>query len=233
MRKLSCVLAIAIFSISSVQVTAQTKSLRSKFASIYSNTYLFAGMSLAKQQIRSGNFASPFNYDLSDIDKNIFKPGYFLGARLDNNYKHQFDYALLFSLSKVASGAIYKEPVTQSPFVGKFSHFKADEQFFNASITALYKKHLPISNVSKFNWYLVGGPSVDIRLSKQTEDNSALNAYRPFLLSGKIGAEFNNRSYYTLFFHYKQSIHSFTHTPIKTSMNGFELGMIVKASDIF
>ena len=225
-----CLLAITIFNF---KAEAQNITASSKLSSIYNKTYLFAGFGLAKQQVHSGNYISPFNYDLSDYDKNMFKPGYLLGARFESRFQDKFDYALSFSLNKLASGAVYKDPASIQPFIGKFTHFKADDQMLNANISALYKKHLAIGDRTKFNWYVVGGPSLDIRLSNQTEDNIALNAYKPIILSGKIGAEFNNRSYYTLFFHYKQSLHSITNSPINTSINGFELGMMVKASDIF
>lgn len=233
MRKTYPIVYLLLFSLFSFQAGAQIKGLKSKFSKVYKNTYLYAGFSLAKQQVHTGDFVSGFNYDFADYDKNVFKPGYLLGARYENRYQNKFDYILSFSLNKLASGAVYKDPVSIQPFIGKFTHFKADDQILNANLTALYKKHLSITDGTKFNWYLVGGPSVDIRLSNQTEDNIALNAYKHFLLSGKIGAEFNNRSYYTLFFHFKQSLHSITNVPINTSMNGFELGMIVKASDIF
>ena len=115
--------------------------------------------------------------------------------------------------------------------MGNFSNFKATDQFFIFNISALYKKILPISDTSKYKFYVVVGPSIGFRLSGQALNNQVNKDYRTLFLSGAIGFEFNNKSFYTLFLHYKQGLNSITRSPIQTNLNSFELGMFVKASD--
>jgi hypothetical protein len=110
---------------------------------------------------------------------------------------------------------------------------KADNQFLNLSIAMRYKKILAINDTSKYKFYFVLGPSFETRLSGQSDDNKANKNYTRFLLRGDIGIEFENKNFYILFLHYKQGITSFTKSPIKTNINSFELGMLMKASDLF
>ncbi len=113
------------------------------------------------------------------------------------------------------------------------ANFKADDQFLNLSIAMHYKKLLAISDTSKYHFYFVLGPSLDTRLSAQSADNLVNNNYARFLLRGDLGFEFENKNFYTLFLHYKQGLTSFTKSPIKTNINSFELGMMIKAIDLF
>ena len=117
--------------------------------------------------------------------------------------------------------------------MGSFSKFKADDNFFIMNINSHYKKQIFSDKIEKRKFYLVAGPSIDIRLSKQSEDNQVYNNYRNIALKADLGIEFDNQTYYTLFIHYKQAITSFTKQPITTNLNNFELGTIIKASDIF
>ena len=197
------------------------------------NVSLLAGMSFSKQSIKDAGYNSSFNYNLNDYNKNEFKPGFLAGLRVDGKYNKVHDYSLAFSLNKIAAGTNYKESGSLAPFIGTFSHFKADEQFFNLSIAAHYKKLIPIVDTSKFKLYVVVGPSLDTRLSGQSTDNLVNNNYQRFLLRGDLGLEFENHDYYTLFMHYKQGITSFTKSPIHTNMNSVELGMMMKLNDIF
>ena len=48
-----------------------------------------------------------------------------------------------------------------------------------------------------------------------------------------IGIEYENKSFYTLFMHYKQGVTSFTKSPVSTHLNSVEIGLLMKASDIF
>lgn len=197
------------------------------------NVYLLAGMSVSKQNISTGNYSSNFNYDLGDYNKNAFKPGYFAGFRVDGKFKEKHDYSFEMSLNKIATGTSYKESGSLSPFLGSFSKFKADDQFFTLSIAAHYKKLIPLGDTAKRKFYVVAGPSIDTRLSGQSADNLVNNNYHRLLLRGDIGIEFDNQSYYTLFVHYKQGITSFTKSPINTNLNSVEIGMMIKASDLF
>lgn len=195
--------------------------------------YLLGGMNVAKQNILVGNYKSNFNYYFDDYNKNVFKPGYYAGLRVDGKFKKKHNYAFAMSLNKIFTGTNYKDASTLAPFLGNFSKFKADDQFFTLSIATLYKKLIPFGDTAKRKLYLVAGPSIDTRLSTQSTDNLVDNNYRRSILRGTIGVEFDNRSYYTLFVHYKHGLSSFTKAPITTNLNSLEIGMMIKATDIF
>ena len=197
------------------------------------STYLQAGMSFSKQTVSTGNYASNFNYNLLDFNTNSYKPGYYAGFRVDGRYKEKHQYSFSVNLSKISAGINYKDKQSLSPFIGSFSNFKADDKFVNLSIAAHYKKLIVLGDTAKYKFYVVGGPSLDMRLSEQSTDNLVNNNYQRFLLRGDIGLEFDNNGYYTLFAHYKQGISSFTKAPIKTNLNSVEVGMMIKASDLF
>jgi hypothetical protein len=195
------------------------------------NVMLIAGMNFSKQNIRANDYSSPFLYAVQQ--KNVYKPGFLAGFRVDGKYKEKHPYAFAFTLNKYAAGANYKETKPVDPFIGGFSNFKAAEQSLNFNMTALYKKIIPISDTTKYKFYVVAGPSLDIRLSRQALDNQVNNNYRRMFLRAQIGVEFENNNFYTLFFHYRQGIHSVTKSPIQTGFNNFDLGMFIKASDLF
>jgi hypothetical protein len=199
----------------------------------HNNTYLLAGMSFSKQTVQAGGYNSNFNYNLLDYNTNSFKPGYYAGFRVDGRYKQKHNYSFAMSLNKLATGTNYKDQGSLAPFLGNFSNFKADDQFFNLSIAAHYKKLIVLGDTAKYKFYVVAGPSLDTRLSAQRADNVVNNNYHRFLLRGDLGLEFDNNGYYTLFLHYKQGITSFTKAPIKTNINSIEIGMMMKASDLF
>ena len=190
-------------------------------------------MSLSNQAITAAGFNSSFNYNISDNSTAGYKPGYFAGFRVDGLYKDKKNYSFQVSLNKIATANNYKDAKSLPPFLGSFSNFKADDQFLNLSMAMHYKKLLAISDTSKFKFYFVLGPSLDTRLSGQSADNLVNNNYARFLLRGDVGFEFENKNFYTLFLHYKQGLTSFTKSPIKTNVNSFELGMMIKASDLF
>jgi hypothetical protein len=195
--------------------------------------YLFGGLNLAKQNIATGNYNASFNYNLANYNNNTFKPGFFAGISAQSKYKQNHAFAFDFSVHKLSTGTNYKDAVELQPFLGTFSHFKADNDFWTLNTAIHYKRILNISDTSKYKFNLVLGPSIDTRLSTITEDNIAYKNYHRFVLRGDIGLEFTNRNYYTFFLHYKQGISSFTAAPIKTSLNSFDFGMLVKASDFF
>ncbi len=88
-------------------------------------------------------------------------------------------------------------------------------------------------DTTKFKFYFVAGPSLDVRMSGQSLDNQVRDNYSKLFLRAHLGLEFNNNDYYTLFFHYKQGLHSITKSPIQTGLNSFNMGMMIKASDLF
>ena len=192
---------------------------------------LMAGMNYAKQNIRANDYTSPFIYAVEQ--KNVYKPGFMFGFRVDGKYKEKHPYAVAFTLNKYAAGTNYKESKSVEPFIGSFSNFKAADQSLSLNMTALYKKIIPITDTTKYKFYIVAGPSLDIRLSGQGIDNKVNNNYRKMFLRAHLGVEFVNDDFYTIFFHYKQGLHSVTKSPIQTGFNNFDIGLLIKASDLF
>ena len=214
--------------------TSLYKTMQQKFLQYTATTTLslLSGANFSKQTIDAGGYNSNFNYAFSDINEDVYKTGYFGGIRLDGQFKKKHEYSLGFSIAKVASGAKYSSSTKLTPVVGSFSPFKADDHFFVMSLAAHYKKLIPYGDLKKFKFYLVAGPSIDARLSNTSLDNQVSNAYKQIFIKGDLGLEFNNRSLYTLFFHYQHNIGSLTKLPVKTNMNTFQLGIMVKATDL-
>jgi len=209
-------------------------SVHKKFLQYMATTTvsLMAGSSFSKQTVDAGGFKSNFNYVYSDIIEDVYKTGYLGGVRVDGLVKKKYAYSVSFSLSKIASGANYSSSSTLSPVVGSFSTFKVEDRFLVMNVAGHYKKLLPYGNLKKYKFHIVGGPSIDTRLSKASLDNQVTDAYRKVFLKADLGLEFSNRSLYTLFFNFQQSIGSITKTPIKTNINSFQLGIIIKAKNL-
>ncbi len=195
------------------------------------DVYLMAGINFSKQTVSTGNFNTPFVYEVEQ--KNVYKAGFMGGLRLEGKFKAKHPYAVDITLNKLSTGVSYKTVLGLDPFVGEFSNFKAEDQLFNLGLAAMYKQIIPIKDTSKYKLYVVGGPSLNIRLSGQSIDNQVRDNYRKLLLGANLGLEFNNKDYYTLFFHYHRGLHSITASPIQTQFSNFNLGMMIKASDLF
>lgn len=215
-----------------------TKKVVLKFSKAFKNfsgnqAYLYGGIGFNKQNVNESSYTSAFNYRYSDVNNNVYKPGYFAGFRFDGNYKLKHKYSFAIGFNKISSGIRYSSTKRMDPIVGEFTNFKADNQFFMLHLAAHYKHLLPFADSAKHKFYIVAGPSIDIRLSNQILDNQINNNYHKLLLGANIGVEFDNNSYYTLFLHYNQSIHSFTASPIKTGLSTFNFGVLLKAKDLF
>jgi hypothetical protein len=211
-----------------------SKSLSKGFTDFSDNhVNLLAGINFSKQTIDAGGYSSPFNYNESQIGNNNFKPGFTLGYRVDGVYKKKHEYSLAVNINKYTAGANYQSNTTLAPFIGSFSHFKADDQFATLGIAAHYKKRLPVLDPNKYRLFVVAGPNLETRLSNQSLDNQVASAYHKMLLRADLGLEFDNNGYYTIYLHYHQPITSFTSDPIKTKFTTLELGMMLRASDIF
>lgn len=214
--------------------TSLYKTVQQKFLQYTATTTvsLLGGANFSKQSVNAGGYNSNFNYSLSDIEEDVYKTGYFGGIRLDGKFKKKHEYSLGFNFSKITAGAKYTSFSSLTPVVGSFSPFKADDHFFVMNIAAHYKKLIPYGDLEKFKFYLIAGPSIDARFSNTSLDNKVTNAYKKIFLKGDLGLEFNNRSLYTLFFHYHHNIGSIAKSPIQTNMNMFQLGIMVKAADL-
>jgi hypothetical protein len=208
-----------------------TNKLKSKF--LDTKLYLYAGMNLGLQTIQSNSYNSPFNYILEDIEQDTYKAGYLVGARMDITTKNRKEFAFGISLQKLNTGTHYEASTRILPFINNFSQFKADEQLVTLNISTLYKKIIPITDTNKLKLYFLIGPNLDLRLSEQSEENQVSNAYHKLFISSDIGIELDNQSFYTLFFHYKRNLTPINQTPIQNIFNRFEVGVMIKANDIF
>ena len=194
---------------------------------------LMTGVNFSQQSVASGAYNYNFNYNIADIGNDAFKSGFFGGVRLDSRYKNKHDYSLSARIGKLTSGAKYTEATKLPPFAGNFSSFKAEESFILFNLAAHYKKLLPIGDRVRYQIYAVVGPSVDFRMSGTSLDNQVNEVYKKMFFMGDIGLEFSNRKNYNLFFHYHKNLGSITNAGITTGMNSFEIGMAVKATDLF
>ncbi|MEY4278949.1 MAG: hypothetical protein RL377_953, partial [Bacteroidota bacterium] len=208
--------------------------MRKRFSNYSNNAlYLKGGLNLTNQSVGLGGYHSNFNYDMTNYQQGGYKAGYSAGISIDGTYKGKHLYAFEIGLNSISPGTNYSQLNALKPFLGSFSNFKADNHFYTLNLSAHYKKLIPLGDTSKRKFYWIIGPSIITRLSAQSEDNQVNNNYNRFLLAGDLGLEFDNQSYYTLFIHYKRGLHSFTASPINTTMSSFELGMKIKASDLF
>jgi hypothetical protein len=194
---------------------------------------VITGINFSKQSIAAGGYLSNFNYNISENNNNLFKPGFFAGARLDGAYHQQHEYSLSVSLNKLSSGTNYTSYNKLTPYTGKFSSFKGEDNFLLLNVAAHYKKLLPIGDRVRYQLYVVAGPSVDVNIGGTSIDNQVTDAYKKLFFKGDLGLEFYNRSNYNLFFHYHQSLSSITGSSITTNLSSFEMGMMVKAKDLF
>lgn len=231
----------------SINVTAQTKLFKdssvankiflkvSKAFKHFSGnqTYLYGGIGFNKQNVNEEAFTSAFNYRLADVTDNVYKAGYHAGFRFDGLYKVKHKYSLAVGFNKIASGARYLNAKRMDPVIGEFTNFKADNQLVTFHIAAHYKHLLPIADSTKYKFYVVGGPSVDFRISKQSINNQVNNNYRSVYVGANLGIEFDNNSYYTLYLHYNRNLNSLTKSPIKTNLNMFNFGVLLKLKDLF
>lgn len=196
-------------------------------------TYLYGGIGFNKQNVNEQAFTSAFNYRLADITDNVYKPGYHAGVRFDGYYKLKHKYSFAVGFNKIASGIRYLNAKRMDPVIGEFTNFKADNQLVTFHVDAHYKHLLPIADSAKYKFYLVGGPSIDFRMSKQSIDNQVNDNYRSVYLGANLGVEFDNNSYYTLYLHYNRNLNSLTKAPIKTNINTFNFGVLLKLKDLF
>ncbi len=194
---------------------------------------IMAGANFSKQSVSAAGYTSNFNYNVTENNNDLFKPGFFAGVRMDGSYQQKHDYSLAVSLNKLTTGVGYTSYNKIAPYMGRFSSFKGEDNLLLVNVAAHYKKLIPIGDRVKYQLYVVAGPSVDLNIGAASIDNQVSNAYKKIFLKGDLGLEFNNRSNYNLFFHYHQSLSSLTGSSIETSLNSFEFGMMTKVIDLF
>ena len=209
------------------------KSLAKKFVNFVGNDVsLFGSLALSKQNINDNGITAPINYLYNTVNSNTFDPGYSGGFRIDGIYKEKHRYAFSFAVNRISVGNHYKNKYSLSPFIDDFTHFKADNNFTTLSIVAHYKKLLPVNAMNKYKFYAVFGPSFDYKISSISKENLINGAGNRAIINGDLGAEFDNKGYYVLYAHYKLGANLFQST-VPVQLNRFEIGMSIKAKDLF
>jgi hypothetical protein len=209
------------------------KSIAKKFVNFVGNDVsLFGALALSKQNINDNGVTAPINYLYNTVNSNTFDPGYSGGFRIDGIYKEKHRYALSFAVNRISVGNNYKNKYSLSPFIDDFTHFKADNNFTTLSIAAHYKKLLPVNAMNKYKFYAVFGPSFDYKISSISKENLINGAGNRAIINGDLGAEFDNKGYYILYAHYKLGV-NMTSSTVPMQLNRFEIGMSIKAKDLF
>jgi hypothetical protein len=249
-------LLFSILSIAASSITAQTltkkqqdsafllnpgqeriRKIKKSFAKTFVNfvgndVSLFGTLALSKQNINDNGITAPINYVYNTVNSNTFNPGYSGGFRIDGIYKEKHRYSLTFAVNRIAAGNYYQNKHSLSPFIDDFTHFKADNNFTTINVAAHYKKLLPVNAMNKYKFYAVVGPSFDYKISSISNENLINNAARRAIINGDFGAEFDNKGYYVLFAHYKLGTNLFQ-SKLPVQLNRFEIGMSIKAKDLF
>jgi hypothetical protein len=209
------------------------KSFAKTFVNFVGNDVsLFGALALSKQNINDNGVTAPINYLYNTVNSNKFNSGYSGGFRIDGIYKEKHRYALSFAVNRIAAGNYYQNKHSLSPFIDDFTHFKADNNFTTINITAHYKKLLPVNAMNKYKFYAVFGPSFDYKISSISSENLVNGAGNRAIINGDLGAEFDNKGYYVLYAHYKLGANLFQST-VPVQLNRFEIGMSIKAKDLF
>jgi hypothetical protein len=209
------------------------KSFAKTFVNFVGNDVsLFGSLVLSKQNINDNGVTAPINYVYNTVNSNTFNTGYSGGFRIDGIYKEKHRYSFSFAVNRIAAGNNYKNKYSLSPFIDDFTHFKADNNFTTLSIAAHYKKLLPVNAMNKYKFYAVFGPSFDYKISSISNENLVNGAGNRAIINGDLGAEFDNKGYYVLYAHYKLGV-NMTSSSVPVQLNRFEIGMSIKAKDLF
>jgi len=209
------------------------KSFAKTFVNFVGNDVsLFGSLVLSKQNISDNGVTATINYLYNTVNSNTFNTGYSGGFRIDGIYKEKHRYSLSFAANRIAAGNYYQNKHSLSPFIDDFTHFKADNNFTTINITAHYKKLLPVNDMNKYKFYAVFGPSFDYKISSISSENLVNGAGNRAIINGDLGAEFDNKGYYVLYAHYKLGANLFQST-VPVQLNQFEIGMSIKAKDLF
>jgi len=206
--------------------------LRKNKKSFANDFSLFGSLVLSNQTINDNGITAPVNYLYNTVNSNTFNPGYSGGFRIDGIYKEKHRYSLSIAVNRITAGNNYKNKYSLSPFIDEFTHFKADNNFTTISLAAHYKKLLRVNDMNKYKFYAVFGPSFDYKISSFSNENLMNGAENRAIINGDIGAEFDNKGYYVLFAHYKLGV-NMTSSSVPVQLNRFEIGMSIKAKDLF
>ncbi len=193
---------------------------------------LIGSLVLSKQSINDNGVTAPINYLYNNLNTNNYDPGFNGGFRIDGIYNEKHRYTFTLGVNRITAGSNYKNMHNLSPFIEDFTHFKADNKFTTISLSAHYKKLLPVNAMNKYKFYAVFGPSFDYKISKISNEQLINGAGNRAFLNADLGAEFDNKGYYILYAHYKLGKY-LTSSTVPTQLNRFEIGMSIKTKDLF
>ena len=209
------------------------KSLTKTFINFTDNHIsLIGSLVLSKQSINDNGVTAPINYLYNNLNTNNYDPGFNGGFRIDGIYNEKHRYTFSIGVNRITAGSNYKNIHNLSPFIEDFTHFKADNKFTTISLSAHYKKLLPVNAMNKYKFYAVFGPSFDYKISKISNEQLINGAGNRAFLNADLGAEFDNKGYYILYAHYKLGKY-LTSSTVPTQLNRFEIGMSIKTKDLF
>ena len=209
------------------------KSLAKTFVNFVGNEVsLYGALALSNQRINDNGITAPINYLYNDLNTNSYDPGFNGGFRIDGIYKEKHRYTFSFGVHRISAGSYYKNIHNLSPFIEDFTHFKADNNFTTLSLTAHYKKLLPVNAMNKYKFFAVFGPSFDYKISRISNEQLINGAGNRAFLNADLGAEFDNKGYYILYAHYKLGKYLASST-VPIQLNRFEIGMSIKTKDLF
>ena len=215
------------------RVQAFKKSIAKSFVNFKGNNLsLYGALSFNKQNINDKGITAPLNYSYETLNDNSFNPGYTGGFRVDGNYNEKHNYSFSLAVNRVNTGSHYINKHSLLPFYDQVTHYKSDNQFTTISIAAHYKKLLPINDMRKYKFYAVFGPSFDYKISKMSDTHLINGAGNRAVINADLGAEFDNKGYYILYAHYKLGGYV-SSASVPTQFNRFEIGMSIKAKDLF
>ena len=215
------------------RVQSFKKSIAKSFVNFKGNNLsLYGALSFNKQNINDKGITAPLNYSYEALNDNSFNPGYTGGFRVDGIYNEKHNYSFSLAVNRVNAGSHYINKHSLLPFYDQVTHYKSDNQFTTISIAAHYKKLLPINDMRKYKFYVVFGPSFDYKISKMSDAHLINGAGNKAVINADLGAEFDNKGYYILYAHYKLGAYMSSAT-VPTQFNRFEIGMSIKAKDLF
>ncbi len=191
---------------------------------------LFGSMNLSNQQIDDKSIDGSFNYIYDEANSNSFKSGYTAGFSLDRTTKKNRHFGIVFSVNRINTGNYYLNKHTVAPFIGEFTHYKADNQFTTVSIATHCKPIL--ANGKKHKLYLILGPSFDYRISDFSNHSLVNTVGMSAFVNGDVGTEFDNNGYYVLFAHCKLG-QDILNPNIPVRLGRLEVGISIKAKDLF